>query len=1455
MLRKRLRSRFLSFTLTLSIGLQLLPVAALAAEPVSTTDVPTYADTRGHWAGASIERWSGYGVVEGSEGRFRPDESITRAELAAVIDRMLRYERLSNETFSDLPANAWYADNMRHVAASGVMQGASGKAFPNDNVTREETAVMLGRAFQITGASANPSQFSDNGQIADWAAPIVKRMSEKGYITGRPDGKFDPKASVTRAEVVKMLDTMIQGYYNKPGEYTAPNNALNGNVLINTRGVKINGMSIDGNLYLAPGIGKDDVALENVHVADTAYVWGGGSLNLKGNSDFSAVVAENSLIRLDKEARIGELQVKAPLAVEGEGKINKVFVAREGSGAAFGSWPGEVVLGAGADLVVKGEKYTNSRSSDVVVSPTTPSNSANSSGTSSSGSSSSSYILRSGNSSLSGLTVGADVGKALLSPAFAAGTVEYTATVSTIAAKVTVNVPAADAGATVAITVSGTGASLTGSEVTLATSGDTVITVKVTAANGTVTEYKTTVSKALSHDSSLSGLSFTADAGPAALVPAFVSGTYTYAAAVSTAASKVTVSAAAAGAGAAVEITASGTGASVAGSEVTLATAGDTVITVKVTAADGTVTEYKTTVSKTLGHDSSLSALSLTADVGTATLSPAFAAGTYAYTASVSTAASTITVNAAATGAGIGATVVVTVSGTGASAAGNVVTLASSGATTITVTVTAVDGTVTEYTTTVSKTLSHDSSLSVLSLTPDTGTAAFAPVFASGTYAYTASVATAVYTVTVNATAAGAGAAVTVTVAGIGASASGSTVTLAANGVTTITVKVTAEDGTFTEYTVAVAKKDIISFAGTSSLSTLIGGLPGAYTVLGSGGSENVALVYPGVGPHDYSANSAVLAIAKEVTQKSTLTKLSADFTNNMVLALVGTMLTVKADLYVDDNNDGVYEKQAGLQLLPAYTGILTLGTRTEASDDTLNISLEAGSKVLVVFHMEAAGLSLINTVSGNVAAELTLVPSNSPSGNSKLNSLSLTANVGPAALSPAFAAGTLAYATNVSEAASRMNVNAIAAAAGAGATVAVTASGTGASASGNTVTLASSGATTITVTVTAADSTVTSYTITVNKNLNHNSSLSGLSLTPNVGTAALSPVFAAGTLAYTSAVSTAAATVTVNATAAGAGATVDVTASGTGASASGNTVTLASSGTTTVTVTVTAADGATTSYTVTVDKSLSHDSSLSALSLTPNTGSATLDPTFVAGTHAYTASVTSAVYMVTVNATAAGTGATVSVTASGTGASATGNAVTLATSGATTITVTVTSADGSTTAYTVTVSKSTTFSFTGTSTVTTLLGGLAGPYSVLGTSGGENISTVYQSSSMDLSTNSTALAHAQVVSQGSTLKKFSAKFKNNLAMTLVGSALTVYAEVFADDNNDGVFEPKASLTLTPDYTGVVAIEEQVAENQDNLNVSITAGSKLLVVFHMTASGLMLVNAVPGTVEATLVLE
>ena len=223
-----------------------------------------FTDTTGHWAETAITKWSEeYSIINGYEdGTFRPDNSITRGAFAGILDRFLKFQSTSPAgTFSDLSGNYW-EDAILKLHASGVYLGNNGQALAGDTITRQQAVTMIARAFNISGESATV-YYLDADQVADYAKPYLAEMSALGYITDSSDGYFRPTDAITRAEIVTILDNMIEVLIQTSTTYTQD---VEGTVMVNAaEGACLQDMTITGDLILAPGV-TGTVTLENVTI-------------------------------------------------------------------------------------------------------------------------------------------------------------------------------------------------------------------------------------------------------------------------------------------------------------------------------------------------------------------------------------------------------------------------------------------------------------------------------------------------------------------------------------------------------------------------------------------------------------------------------------------------------------------------------------------------------------------------------------------------------------------------------------------------------------------------------------------------------------------------------------------------------------------------------------------------------------------------------------------------------------------------------------------------------------------------------------------------------------------------------------------------------------------------------------------------------------------------------------
>ena len=248
-----------------------------------------YSDTENHWAGDSIERWSANGIVTGyDDGSFRPDQTITRGELAALLTRVFSWTDQAENTFTDLPEDSWCAGYVLRAAEAGVLQGSGGLVRPEAAVTRQEAAVMYCRAFDLSPVESEQS-FPDEAQIADWAKSEVETLLANGWVQGTDTGNFAPQTLFTRGQAVTMLDNMVADYIAKAG---AVQRDVEGTVLVASAGTTLQNMKVDGDVIITGSAIGSEVVLHNVTVTGRILVLAGDKSEIRISGTTSAPLLE-----------------------------------------------------------------------------------------------------------------------------------------------------------------------------------------------------------------------------------------------------------------------------------------------------------------------------------------------------------------------------------------------------------------------------------------------------------------------------------------------------------------------------------------------------------------------------------------------------------------------------------------------------------------------------------------------------------------------------------------------------------------------------------------------------------------------------------------------------------------------------------------------------------------------------------------------------------------------------------------------------------------------------------------------------------------------------------------------------------------------------------------------------------------------------------------------------------
>lgn len=203
---------------------------AEATEPAETKE-SQYNDVDGHWGEIAIETWTDYRIVQGfGDGSYRPDNTMTRAQVAQVFTNLLQLKKKADTSqFTDIDQNAWYADAIAKVYKRGIMIGTGPNTMdPNAPLTREQLMTIFCRALNLEEQTTIDKEYADIGEVASWAKGYVYALVNKGYIQGLnnvgykddlAEGTLAPKMVLNRAMLLQLI-------YNVFGQYQTGSNVV-----------------------------------------------------------------------------------------------------------------------------------------------------------------------------------------------------------------------------------------------------------------------------------------------------------------------------------------------------------------------------------------------------------------------------------------------------------------------------------------------------------------------------------------------------------------------------------------------------------------------------------------------------------------------------------------------------------------------------------------------------------------------------------------------------------------------------------------------------------------------------------------------------------------------------------------------------------------------------------------------------------------------------------------------------------------------------------------------------------------------------------------------------------------------------------------------------------------------------------------------------------------------------
>lgn len=199
--------------------------------------LPENSDFSKHWAkdyieGAMLDKW----VV--ADSKFRPNDSITRAEFVRIVNNAFAIDETTVQVprdiahgtyFSDVKGGTWFYQDIMAAVNAGYISGyettvkddkgnvETVREFkPNEKITRQEAASILGRIYGMKETKDIVTKFADDKDIAVWADESVAYLNNHKVINGYADNTFRPKNNITRAESIVMLSSALKSNMPMP---------------------------------------------------------------------------------------------------------------------------------------------------------------------------------------------------------------------------------------------------------------------------------------------------------------------------------------------------------------------------------------------------------------------------------------------------------------------------------------------------------------------------------------------------------------------------------------------------------------------------------------------------------------------------------------------------------------------------------------------------------------------------------------------------------------------------------------------------------------------------------------------------------------------------------------------------------------------------------------------------------------------------------------------------------------------------------------------------------------------------------------------------------------------------------------------------------------------------------------------------------------------------------------
>ena len=192
-------------------------------EPGTTEDMNLFTDVKTtDWFYENVKYVVENELMNGvDEDKFAPNDTLTRAMLVTVLYRLDGEPEVENVSFTDVDADAYYANAVSWAKQNGIVNGVTESEFaPNSNITREQIAAIMHRYAQLkgydvsVGENTNILSYDDAESVSEYAISSMQYVVGSGLIKGKSATTLNPLDNATRAEVAAILQRFIQANNN-----------------------------------------------------------------------------------------------------------------------------------------------------------------------------------------------------------------------------------------------------------------------------------------------------------------------------------------------------------------------------------------------------------------------------------------------------------------------------------------------------------------------------------------------------------------------------------------------------------------------------------------------------------------------------------------------------------------------------------------------------------------------------------------------------------------------------------------------------------------------------------------------------------------------------------------------------------------------------------------------------------------------------------------------------------------------------------------------------------------------------------------------------------------------------------------------------------------------------------------------------------------------------------------